>query len=267
MKIYAYAARVLLGLIFVVAVVVRVFMPQIAASAGFPAAAQAWLDVMRDTGYLQPLLYCTEFIGGGALLLNMFVPLALIILAPITWNIALFHFFLDPRLVRIFLVLLMLASHLLLIYVNRRSLMILIEKVDSIWSGLKFSFFDMRSLLQTLLGLLFIIAGGAKLLIPDRLSIGDFLVEGMKATGYIYSLLGITELISGLMLALDLFIPLVLAILAPIVINIFLYHLYLNNAGLVVAVPLLLVYLTLIATYSRAYYALFKLKVKISNKN
>lgn len=46
-KIYADVTRVLLGLIFVVAVVVRVAMPQIAASAGFPPAAQAWLDVMR----------------------------------------------------------------------------------------------------------------------------------------------------------------------------------------------------------------------------
>lgn len=270
-KIYADVARfllgsigVLLGLIFVVAVIVRVWLPQIAGSAGFPAAAQAWLDVMNGTGYMQQMLYLTEFVGGGALLINRFVPLALIALAPITLNITLFHAVLDPRFERIVQILFMSVAHLVLIYVNRRSLMVLIDKVDPIWSGLKFKFFDMRSLLQILLGLLFIVAGGAKLLIPDRLSVGDFLVDGMKATGYIYSLLGVTELICGLMLAIGLFTPLVLAILAPIVVNIFLYHLYLNTAGLVVAVSLVLVYLALIATYSRAYYALFQLKVNIA---
>jgi putative oxidoreductase len=107
-KIYAHIARVLLGLIFVVSVVVRVLMPQIVENSGFPPAALTWLYVIRDTGYLQPLLYLTEFIGGGALLLNIFVPVALIILAPISSNIALFHFFLDPRLERIVLV----ATHL-----------------------------------------------------------------------------------------------------------------------------------------------------------
>lgn len=258
-KIYANATRVLLGLIFVVAVVMRVLMPQMAASSGFPAAALAWLDVMRDTGYLQPLLYLTEFIGGGALLLNIFVPVALIILAPITLNIVLFHFFLDPRLVRIVLVLVMLASHFFLIYMNRRSLMVLIEKVDPVWLGLKVSFFDMRSLLQILLGLTLIVTGGAKILIPNRLSVGDFLLDGMKATGYLYSLLGVTELISGLMLVMGLFIPLTLAILSPIIVNIFLYHLFLAPAGIVVAIIIVIIYLSLITAYSKAYYTLFKL--------
>ncbi len=263
-KIFFHVARIFLGLIFVVAVVMRVLMPQIAASAGFPAAAQAWLDVMRDTGYMQPLLYLTEFIGGGALLINNFVPVALLVLAPITLNIALFHFFLDPRFARIVFVLFMLASHLLLIYINRRSLMPLIQKVNPVWSGLSIGSFNSRALLQTLLGLTLIVAGGAKLFIPERLSIGDRLVDGMKATGYLYSFLGVTELISGLMLTMGLLMPLVLVILAPIVLNIVLYHLFLAPAGIVIAIVLLLIYLALITAYSRAYYGLFKLKVNLT---
>ncbi len=64
-KIYSYAARMFLGIVLVSAVLVRVFAPQLAARANFPPAAQAWLDVMKATGYLQTLLYLTEFIGGG----------------------------------------------------------------------------------------------------------------------------------------------------------------------------------------------------------
>jgi hypothetical protein len=63
---------------------------------------------------------------------------------------------------------------------------------------------------------------------------------------------------------IGLFIPLALAILAPIVLNIFLYHLFLAPAGIVVAIILLFVYLVLIAAYSRAYYALFKFKTNIA---
>jgi putative oxidoreductase len=264
-KIFSHVARVVLGLIFVVAVVVRVLMPQIAESAGFPATAQAWLDVMRDTRYMQPLLYLAEFIGSGALLLNIFVPVALIILAPIIFNIALFHAFLDPRLARIVLALFMLVSHLILMYINRRYLIPLVQKVNPVWSGLHIGSLNGRSLLQILLGLTLMLTGGAKLLIPDRLSVGDFLVDGMKATGYLYSLLGVTELIIGLMLTMGIFIPLALVILAPIIVNIFLYHLYLAPAGIVIAISLLLVYLALITAYSRTYYALFKLKVNITD--
>lgn len=262
-KILFHVARIVLGLTFVVAVIVRVLMPQIAASAGFPPAAQAWLDVMRNTGYLQPLLYLTEFMGGGALLLNIFVPVALIALTPITLNIALFHTFLDPRLARIVLVLGMSASHLFLIYMNRRSLMPLLQKVKPTWSGFSIGSFDSRLFLQILFGLMLIVTGGAKLLIPERLSIGDFLIDGMKATRYLYSCLGVTELISGLMLMLGWFVPLSLVILAPIILNIVLSHVFLAPAGIVIAIILLLIYLALVAAYSGAYFALFKLKINI----
>jgi hypothetical protein len=252
-KMCAHIARVLLGLIFVVSVIVRVLMPQVVASAGFPVAAQAWLDAMRATGYLQPLLYLTEFIGGGALLLNIFVPAALITLTPIVLNIALFHFFLDLRPARIVLVLFVLAAHLLLIYLHRRSLMPLIEKVDPIWSGLKVGRFDLRSLLQILLGLTLVVTGGAKLLIPDRLSVGDLLIDGMKATGYLYPLLGATEFVTGLLLATNNFVPLTLVVLAPIMLNIFFYHLFLATVGLPVFSILSGIYIAIVIAHFHAY--------------
>jgi putative oxidoreductase len=262
-KISAYVARMILGLIFVVAVVVRVLMPQVAASAGFPAAAMAWLEVMRDTGYLQPLLYLTEFIGGGALLLNMFVPLSLLFLAPITLNIALFHFFLDPRLVRIMLVLFMLASHLLLVVRHKRSFAPLFQPVEPIWSGLKLRFFNIRLMLQILLGLAFALAGAAKLLIPEQLSLGDLLIDGMKNTGYLYPLLGLTELITGIVVLSGRFVPLALAISAPITLNICLYHIFLAPAGLSIGFGLLAIHIALLVAYANAYHSLVRPKVSV----
>jgi putative oxidoreductase len=263
-KMSADVARIALGLIFVVAVVVRVLMPEVAASAGFPAAAQAWLAVMRDTGYLQPLLYLTEFIVGAALLLNIFVPLALLILAPITLNIALFHSFLDPRLVRMILVVVILATHLLLVYCHQRSFAPLFHPVKPIWSGLIFRFFSVRLMFQMILGLSFAVAGGAKLLIPNQLSLGDLLIDGMKNTGYLYSLLGFTELIIGIVILSGHLIPLALTISAPIVLNIFFYHVFLAPAGLQIGFILAAIHIALLIAYAEAYHSLVKLKVNLA---
>jgi uncharacterized membrane protein YphA (DoxX/SURF4 family) len=49
------------------------------------------------TGYLLPLLYITQATAGALLLVGLFVPLALAILAPIIVNILLFHLFLAPQ--------------------------------------------------------------------------------------------------------------------------------------------------------------------------
>jgi hypothetical protein len=264
-KIYANAARILLGLILVGAVLFRLFAsPQLIATMGFPPAAQNWLDVMKSTGYLQTLLYATEFMAGAALLMNLFIPLVLTVLTPVILNIALFHIFLDARLARIMLVLLMLGAHWLLVYLYRRSFTPLFHPVKPIWSGLTFRFFNIRLIFQIILGLAFALAGGAKLLIPNQLSLGDLLIDGMKNTGYLYSLLGFTELITGIVILSGRFVPLALAISAPITLNIFLYHVFLSPAGLLISFMLVAIHTTLSVAYADAYRSLTRLKVSVA---
>lgn len=264
-KIYANAARVLLGLVLVIAVLFRLFAsPQLMATMGFPTAAQNWLDVMQATGYLQTLLYTTEFIAGAALLMDLFIPLVLIALTPVILNIALFHIFLDSRLARITLVLLIVGSHLLLVYIYRRSFSPLFQPVKPIWSGLTFRFFNVRLMFQIILGLAFALAGGAKLLIPNQLSLGDLLIDGMKNTGYLYSLLGFTELITGMVILSGRFVPLALAVSAPIALNIFLYHVFLAPAGLPIGFGLLAIHVALLVAYADAYRFLVRLKVSVA---
>jgi hypothetical protein len=264
-KIYANAARILLGLVLVVAVLFRLFAsPQLIATMGFPTAAQNWLDVMKATGYLQTLLYTTEFIAGVALLMDILIPLVLIALAPVILNIALFHIFLDARLARIVLVLLMLGAHLLLVYIYRRSFAPLFHPAKPIWSGLKFRFFSVRFMFQIILGLVFALAGGAKLLIPNQLGLGNLLIDGMKNTGYLYSLLGFTELITGIVLLLGRFVPIALAISAPISLNIFLYHVFLAPAGLLIGFILVAIHMALLVSYADAYRSLARLKVSVT---
>jgi hypothetical protein len=111
---------------------------------------------------------------------------------------------------------------------------------------------------------MFVLAGGAKLLIPNRLSVGDFLIDGMKATDYLYPLLGTTEFIAGLFLATNHFVPLTLVVLAPIIVNIFCYHAFLVPVGLPVSFIFSGIYVVLVITHFYAYRPLLKLEANVS---
>lgn len=93
-RIFPLVARVFLGLIFTV-IGLNGFL-------GFlpmpppPPAAGAFFGALAETGYFIPLLKGTEVLAGLALLAGRFVPLALVVLAPIVVNIAAYHIFLTP---------------------------------------------------------------------------------------------------------------------------------------------------------------------------
>jgi uncharacterized membrane protein YphA (DoxX/SURF4 family) len=86
-------ARVLLGVVFVVFGLNGFFhfLPQPPA----PPRAMAFAGALGASGYFFPLLKATEVVAGALLLLG-FVPIALILLAPIVVNIVAFHVFLAP---------------------------------------------------------------------------------------------------------------------------------------------------------------------------
>jgi uncharacterized membrane protein YphA (DoxX/SURF4 family) len=87
-------ARLVLGLIFVVFGLnfFLNFIPPLAP----PPRAAAFYQALVDSGYLFPVEKIVEIGGGVLLLAGRFVPLALVLLAPIVVNILFFHLFLDP---------------------------------------------------------------------------------------------------------------------------------------------------------------------------
>lgn len=99
----AHAARLFLGLVFFVFGLNGFFgfLPQ----PPMPEAAGALLGAFAGAGYFFPVLKGTEVLAGALLLSNRFVPLALILLAPIVVQIALFHVFLTPDQIAMSLVL------------------------------------------------------------------------------------------------------------------------------------------------------------------
>lgn len=89
-------SRYLLGLIYFVFGLNGFF--QFLPLPPLPDSAGAFLGALGATGYFFPFLKGAEVIGGALLLAGFAAPLALVILAPITLNIFLFHAILTPGL-------------------------------------------------------------------------------------------------------------------------------------------------------------------------
>lgn len=81
-------------------------------------------------------------------------------------------------------------------------------------------------------------------------------VGGLAASGYMFPLIKGTEVLAGLLLLGNRYVPLALTVLAPIVVNILAYHLFLASGALVL--PLLVTALGVyLATTERRVFAPF----------
>ncbi|GAC1656872.1 MAG: hypothetical protein NVS4B3_22930 [Gemmatimonadaceae bacterium] len=90
------AARVLMGLLFVVTGLngfLNFFPPP---ATPMPEGVVAFNNGLTKSGYMMPLLMGTQLIVGVLLVSNRFVPLALAVIAPVIVNIVAFHVFLLP---------------------------------------------------------------------------------------------------------------------------------------------------------------------------
>ncbi len=94
MKKMPLIARILLGLIFFVFGLNGFlnFIP----TPPMPEKVVTFMTGLMATGYFFPVLKGTEVLCGALLLSGAFVPLALVVLAPIIVQITLFHSFMEP---------------------------------------------------------------------------------------------------------------------------------------------------------------------------
>ena len=113
-------ARVLLGLVFFTFGLDGFlhFVPQPDPST-MPPGAVALAGAFVASGYMFPLIKGTEVVVGALLLANRFVPLALVLLAPVMLNIFLFTAFLAPSGIAMPIVLV--ALQLVLAWTHRRA--------------------------------------------------------------------------------------------------------------------------------------------------
>ncbi|MDA8596626.1 DoxX family membrane protein [Flavobacteriaceae bacterium] len=115
--------------------------------------------------------------------------------------------------------------------------------------------------LRLLLGLVMLVFGLNKFLLfiempapPD--DAGAF-YGAMAATGYLFSLVAITEIAVGVMLLLDKWSNFALVLIAPVSVNIVLFHIFLDPMGGMVGFLLAIINILLIWDRWDAYKSLF----------
>ncbi len=97
---------------------------------------------------------------------------------------------------------------------------------------------------RILLGLLFIFGSITYFLnlYPQAELTGNvkIFMDGLYASGYVMTLVKITELVCGIAFVANRFVPLASIVIAPIIVNIFLLHLFVDASGLPAGIFLVL---------------------------
>ena len=121
---------------------------------------------------------------------------------------------------------------------------------------------------RVLMGLLFLFASISVLLNlipkPELTGAVKTFNEGLDAAPYFIYVLKVTELLCGIAFLVGRFVPLATVVIAPIIVQIFLFHAYLDRTGLPVAIFLVAANLFLAYAYRRSYASLFEPRPSLS---
>ncbi|HET8803076.1 MAG TPA: DoxX protein [Aequorivita sp.] len=118
-------------------------------------------------------------------------------------------------------------------------------------------------ILRIILGLGLLFFGLSKLIdfniMPTHIYTGEaaIFIDSLSDTGYILKVIGIFEILIGLLLLFNKWVPFALLLLAPISVNILLFHLFLDIPGLIVALVVVVLNAILIYKHWKVYRPLF----------
>lgn len=90
------------------------------------------------------------------------------------------------------------------------------------------------------------------------------LLGAFANTGYFFPMIKIIEIVVGALLLLDLFAPLAVVLIAPVLVGITTIHLFLNPAGIPMMIFLHLLHGILVYNYKEYYQGLFTKKVTLA---
>lgn len=117
---------------------------------------------------------------------------------------------------------------------------------------------------QILLGIALIVFGSNKFLnflpLPEGTPEGAMSFFGaMINTGYLFYLVGLVEVVTGLLFLTNKWVPFGLILIAPVLVNILLFHLFLDMAGIAPGLILSIIAIILFKKHWQAFKPLFKL--------
>jgi putative oxidoreductase len=243
------AARITLGLLFGVVGANKLldFMP----APPLEGAASVFMHGLVRTGYFIPLLGAVEVAGAILLAFRGTVPLALLVLAPIAVQIACFHLLLAPAGIPVVVVIGVAGGWLAS---QQRSAFAGIVRARSAPASVP------QRALELALGIVFV--GSALGFMFDRLpppstAGAAALMESLAASGYFLPLLVAVQLAAGVLLIARRYVGLALLALAPLVVQILAFRLWVAAAapGMLVVAVLLVAAEVGLAILHRAHFA------------
>jgi putative oxidoreductase len=117
-------------------------------------------------------------------------------------------------------------------------------------------------IIRILLGLLLLVTGLNKFLqfmpMPEMTEQAQQTMMAFVQTGYIMNIVAIVEIVVGLLLIINKYTALSLVILFPIMLNAFLFHLFLDVAGIGGSVMAITFNIYLMIAYRDRYYEVLK---------
>ena len=118
-------------------------------------------------------------------------------------------------------------------------------------------------ILRIILGLGLLFFGVSELVnfnyLPTHIYAGDaaIVIDSLSKIGYILKVVGIFEVLIGLLLIFNKWVPFALILLAPITLNILLFHLFMGTPGRILALIVLVLNAILIYKNWKVYKPLF----------
>jgi hypothetical protein len=216
--------RTLLGLLFLFSGVNGLFgfLPEPKMGV---AASLVWHG-LAQTGYFFPLLRSVELVAAVLLLTGRAVPLALLLTAPIVVNVAAFHLAVAPEALGV--VVLLAGLWGALAWWHRAALRPLAAwRAGPASAG--------RRGVELAFGAVFLASAIAAMLgktPPPSTPAAATMWRGLAASGYFIPLLIAVQATAGILLVVGRLVPLALALLAPVVVEIVAYRLFAAGGGM-----------------------------------
>tara|TARA_B100000780_G_C20893141_1_gene355445 strand:+ start:324 stop:695 length:372 start_codon:yes stop_codon:yes gene_type:complete len=114
--------------------------------------------------------------------------------------------------------------------------------------------------IRFLLGLIMVNSGLNKFLhympMPEMTEQAMELMAAFGASGYMFPLIAITEIIAGILLLSKKYTALGAVLMMPITVNILLFHAFLDTAGMVMGIVLLLINIVILVSEKKHLYPL-----------
>jgi hypothetical protein len=97
---------------------------------------------------------------------------------------------------------------------------------------------------------------------PEMTEAGGRFIGALVGSGYVFPVIKVVELVGGILLLVGVLVPLALTLLAPVIVNIVLFHLFLDPASLGLGVVILALEIFLAWVYRDSFKGVLELRAK-----